>query len=94
MRFEWDDLKAAQNLAKHGVSFEYAVNAFFSMSPVIFEDTRRDYGEKRRVLLSLIEGRLYVVAYTLRPGSIRLISARKANAREKRRYEELSTGSE
>jgi uncharacterized protein len=56
------------------------------------EDHRRDYGESRRLTLGNIEGRLYAVSYTLRGEAIRLISARKANDREQRKYHEaLST---
>ena len=52
------------------------------------EDTRRDYGEERRLTLGKIEGRLFAVAYTPRGKVIRPISARKANEREQRRYDE------
>ena len=52
------------------------------------EDTRRDYGEERRLTLGKIEGRLCVVAYTMRGQVIRLISAREANEREWRKYHE------
>ena len=52
------------------------------------EDARRDYGEERRLTLGKIEGRLYVAAYTVRGKVIRLISARKANEREWRKYVE------
>ena len=56
------------------------------------EDTRRDYREERRITIGKIEGRLFVVAYTSRGEVIRLISARKANEREQRQYDEkLST---
>jgi uncharacterized DUF497 family protein len=89
MQFEWDVLKAAQNIAKHGVPFQYAVRVF--LDPLRLDD-RRDYGEERRLTLGKIEGRLYVVAYTPRGNAIRLISARKANEREQREYDEtLST---
>jgi hypothetical protein len=52
------------------------------------EDARRDYGEQRRLTLGKIEGRLCAVAYTVRDKIIRLISARKANEREWRKYHE------
>jgi hypothetical protein len=94
MRFEWDDLKAALNLAKHGVPFEYATRVFLDRKRVDFEDTRQHYGEQRRVTLGVVDDRLHAVTYTLRQESIRLISARKANAREQRRYEKLSVRSQ
>ena len=92
MLFEWDDRKAAQNVAKHGVPFEYAVRVFLDPRRLDSEDTRRDYGEERRLTLGRIEGRLFAVAYTPRGEVIRLISARKASRREQRLYDEtLST---
>jgi uncharacterized DUF497 family protein len=92
VEFEWDDRKAAQNIVKHGVPFEYAARVFLDPRRLDREDTRRDYREERRLMLGKIEGRLFVVAYTTRDKVIRLISARKANEREQRRYDEtLST---
>lgn len=92
MLFEWDERKARQNIAKHGVLFEYAGRVFLDPRRLDSEDTRRDYGEARRLVLGKIEGRLFVVAYTPRGTLIRLISARKANEREQREYDEaLST---
>ena len=92
MPFEWDDRKAAQNIAKHGIPFEYAVRVFLDPHRLDSEDSRRDYSEERRLTLGKIEERLFVVAYTPRGKLIRLISARKANEREQRQYDEkLST---
>ena len=72
--------------------FEYAARVFLDPRRLDAVDDRRDYGEERRVTLGVIEGRLFVVAYTIRGKVIRLISARKANEREWRRYDEaLST---
>ena len=92
MPFEWDDRKAAQNIAKHGIPFEYAVRVFLDPHRLDSEGSRRDYSEERRLTLGKIEGRLFVVAYTPRGKLIRLISARKANERQQRQYDEkLST---
>jgi uncharacterized DUF497 family protein len=88
MNFEWDDRKAAQNVAKHGVPFDYAVRVFLDPHRLDSEDTRRDYSEERWLTLGNIEGRLFAVAYTPRGKVIRLISARKANEREQRKYNE------
>jgi uncharacterized protein len=74
------------------VPFEYAVRVFLDSHRLDREDTRRDYREERRLVLGKIEGRLFVVAYTPRGKVIRLISAREANEREQRQYDEtLST---
>jgi len=89
---EWDERKARQNIAKHGVPFEYAARVFLDSHRMDAEDARRDYGEERRLTLGKIEGRPYAVAYTVRGKIVRLISARKANVRERRKYDEtLST---
>ncbi|GMV68731.1 MAG: hypothetical protein AMXMBFR76_11700 [Pseudomonadota bacterium] len=55
---------------------------------MIQADTRYSYGEDRYRLMGKIEGRLFVVVYTPRQGAIRIISARKANLREHRHYED------
>ena len=82
MDFEWDARKAAQNVAKHGVPFDYAARVFLDPRRLDTEDMRFTYREQRWVTLGKISGRLFAVAYTLRGGVVRLISARKANARE------------
>ena len=66
MLFEWDARKAAQNVAKLGVPFEYAVRVFLDPYRPDSEDSRRDYGEERWLTLGKIEGRRSVVAYTPR----------------------------
>jgi uncharacterized protein len=89
---EWDPGKAAQNVVKHGVPFDYAARVFLDPHRLDTEDARRDYQEERRLTLGKIDGRLFVVAYAPRGAVIRLISARKANEREQRYYDEtLST---
>jgi uncharacterized protein len=55
-------------------------------------DSHRPYGEERRLTMGAIEHRIYVVAYTRRHAVIRMISARKANARETTQYHTLSAG--
>jgi uncharacterized protein len=52
------------------------------------EDARRDYGEKRWLTVGRIEARLFAVAHTPRGNVIRVISARRANERERRKYDE------
>jgi hypothetical protein len=85
--FEWDEQKAERNQAKHSVSFQFATRAFDDENRVTVIDNRRDYGETRYITLAKIENRLYIVAFTLRSSIIRLISARKANNKEVKRYE-------
>ena len=89
--FQWDDLKAAQNLAKHGVSFEVARAVFKDPFAVEYVDDREDYGEIRLIIIGLVDNRLLVVAYTMRDEAIRIISARAAEPFERREYHEQNT---
>ena len=87
MLFEWDENKRLSNLDKHGIDFEDA-GRFFDADPICFEDRRRDYSERRFVAFGEIEGRLIITVYTLREESIRVISMRKSNARERGLYDQ------
>ena len=86
--FEWDDRKAARNATVHGVGFDVARLAFDDGFAVVRADRRQDYGEDRALLLGMVDNRLLAVVYTLRGERIRIISARTAEPREKRRYHE------
>lgn len=86
--FEWDDLKAAANFAKHGVSFEAACMVFADPFAIERLDDRRDYGEERFVIIGMVDERLLFVAFTMRGDRIRIISARGAEPLERREYHE------
>ena len=85
MAFEWDEKKREANLVKHEVDFR-RVPELFDRGTVEDVDGRQDYGETRINCLGEIEGRVYAVAYTWRGANRRIISARKANAREQKVY--------
>ena len=85
-RFEWDEAKAARAYDERGVSFFDMREAFAGVA-IERPDTRRDYGEERYVLIGPVNGRLFAVVFTWRGRRRRLISARKANAREVRFYD-------
>lgn len=87
MNFEWDESKSDACFRERGFDFAYAAFAFADPYRVIRQDVRYSYGEDRYQLVGRIEGRLFVIVYTHRVGVIRIISARKANAREVRQYE-------
>ena len=87
MDFEWDSAKSDACYAERGFDFAYAARAFFDPERDIRQDTRYPYGEDRYQLAGHIEGRLFIVIYTIRKGAIRIISARKANQREARHHE-------
>ena len=86
MLFEWDKKKNDSNLRKHGVSFEEAKQIF--AGPVLTRvDDRQDYGEVREISIGrLSPGTALVVVHTERGERTRLISARKANDRERQIY--------
>jgi hypothetical protein len=87
MEFEWDQNKSEKCFIERGFDFAYAVRVFFDPDRVVQTDRRYDYGEKRYQLMGKIENRVFVVVYTPRHSTIRIISARKANKREVRHYE-------
>ena len=89
--FEWDTTKAADNYVRHGVSFEAAKRVFQDPFAIEWLDDRYDYGEDRYGILGMVEDRLLFVAYTMRGDSIRIVSARGAEAYERRRYHEENT---
>lgn len=84
--FDWDASKARSNLAKHGISFPYAVRVFFDANMVDFDASREGDMEVRRKAVGLIDGKLYVVVYADREGLRRIISARRTNVTEQRAY--------
>jgi uncharacterized DUF497 family protein len=92
LRFEWDLAKAASNLSKHRVSFEMAMRAFSDPFALIEQD-RLEGGERRWQTLGMVEGVvLLLVAHTVREEGdvevIRIISARRAEPKERRNYEQ------
>lgn len=91
MLFEWDEAKSARNRKKHGISFEEAVHVFegVHLSRI---DTREDYGEVREITTGMIAQEVVtVVIHTNRGEAIRIISARKANKRERSEYHAYCT---
>ena len=89
MEFEWDEEKAAANLAKHGVSFEEAGTIFDDPLYVDFYDPDHSSEEHRYIIIGESrQGRLLVVSYTERGDVTRLISAREVTRSEREAYEE------
>jgi uncharacterized DUF497 family protein len=89
LTFEWDKRKAAANLKKHGVSFEEAKSVFLDERAKLIDDPDHSESEDRMVLLGLSYAlRLLVVCHCYRGegGVIRIISARKATAKESKSY--------
>ena len=89
MRFEWNALKAAANLRKHGVSFHEAASVFFDSLSATGDDPDHSLDEWRFVTFGMSSsGRLLAVAHTERHGVIRIITARLATRSERELYEE------
>ena len=94
IEFEWDPVKAEANRKYHKVSFEQARDVFKDAMAIDELDDREDYGEDRFNRTGMVEGRLLVVTYAGRIDKdsgdeiIRIISARPAERRERRRYHE------
>ena len=88
--FEWDAEKAGRNAAKHGVDFRSAAFVFDDPCAFIMEDRKHSRSEARQWLIGDSGDGVLVVVFTLRPpaGRIRIISARRANRRERGIYEE------
>lgn len=84
--FEWDDKKAAANVARHGVSFDTARSLFNDPFGVELLDDRRDYGEDRWIRIGMVEGTIFTVVYTEGSDRKRLISARQATRVEQNDY--------
>jgi uncharacterized DUF497 family protein len=88
LTFEWDEAKRSANLGKHGIDF-VGVPEMFTGSIMVVPDARKDYGETRHIGFGFINRRLVTVVFTKRnPETIRIISARKANDREKAQFKE------
>ncbi len=85
IRYQWDKKKADDNFRKHGIYFADAVSVFFDDLALTIED--ESSGERRWVTLGCdLFGRTLVVVYGWRGDEIRIISARKASAKERRKY--------
>ena len=87
MKYEWDEAKNAVNIDKHGIDFNDA-HKLLEGNRLVFPDDRKDYGESRFITVGFIESRMVIAVYTQRSSeTIRIISLRKANSREKARFE-------
>jgi uncharacterized DUF497 family protein len=85
MRVVFDPEKRARTLAERGLDMARA-GELFAGAHLTFPDARRDYGEERWVTVGDVGGSLVVVIWTPRGGDMRVISMRKANERERKRY--------
>lgn len=88
MKFEWDESKRQANIRKHGIDFEDAKEAFLGPMQAHL-DLRQDYGEERWFSVGAWKGvPLFIVFTEPHDGVVRLISARKADKDERKKFEE------
>ena len=93
MQFDWDTTKAKLNLSKHRVNFETAIRVFADPLALVAQD-RFEHGEQRWQTIGMVEGYLILlVAHTVIDADggvevIRIISARKADPKERKRYDQ------
>jgi uncharacterized DUF497 family protein len=88
MNFEWNLAKSNSCQISRNFDFTYVISVFIDPNLLIEKDQRWDYGEERFLALGLLDKKVFVVIYTKRLTAMRIISARRANRREVRRYEE------
>ena len=89
MNIEFDAAKDEANVEKHGVSLALAAEIEWT-DVLCAPDSRRDYGELREIGFAVIAQRLYVVVFVQRGEVMRIISLRKANAREGKMYDQAN----
>jgi len=86
MEFEWDENKNKKNIQKHGIDFNDAKEVFKDEKAKKTPDLRKDYGEERWKIVGDFVGAILSVIFTIRDAAIRIISARRANKKEKDEY--------
>lgn len=88
MQFEWDREKARRNLLKHRVSFDEAVTIFYDPLAATIDDPDHSIDEQRYLTIGhSARGRLLIVGHVDRGTAVRIISARRATAGERKRHE-------
>jgi len=92
VEFEWDEAKAATNIAKHKVAFEEATHSFRDVHALQFADRSMNHHEERFVSIGIWNGTVYYVVYTERGDTVRMISARRATRAEQKDYDRNREG--
>jgi uncharacterized protein len=85
MDLEWDEAKRQKALDERGLDFADVVH-FDLRNASVFEDERKEYGERRFIAFGYLFGRPCCLVFTQRESRVRILSLRKANERERRKY--------
>ena len=86
MSVSYDSDKNKRNIEHRGLSFDRVADLDWD-NAWIYQDERNEYNEIRFIAYSMLEKRLHFVCFTETEDGIRVISFRKANSREVKRYE-------
>ena len=86
MIIDFDPTKNAKNIHERGLSFERTAEFDFLLETYLLDD-RQDYGEERQIAIGYLDGRLHFLCFVQIPDGIRVVSFRKANSREARKYD-------
>jgi uncharacterized protein len=86
MKIDFDPKKSEKNIRERGLSFERAAEFDWEMA-IYIEDDRKQYPEQRFVAMGYLGARLHVICFSPIDQGVRIISFRKANLREVKRYE-------
>jgi len=88
MKFEWDKQKSVRNKRKHKTTFSEAISVFRDILSITYPDTDHSNEEDRFLIIGMsVSGNILVVSHAFRDDIIRIISARKATAKERSFYE-------
>ena len=90
MKIDFDVIKNAKNIQERGLSFERALEFDFLSATYLIDD-RKEYGECRQIAIGYLDGRLHFLCFVQTPDGIRVVSFRKANSREARKYDKSIT---
>ncbi len=85
----FDSKKREQTLINRGLDFKDAPEVFNGPVQFTFEDERKSYGEERFITIGLLKGRVVVLVWTPRGKVRHIISLRKANEREKKKFKKF-----
>jgi uncharacterized DUF497 family protein len=85
VQFEWDPAKSGATYRARGFDFAYA-SRIFTAAWTATEDRRAEYGEIRMKAIGQVGPDIFVVIYTRRGDAIRIISARRANRKERAQW--------
>jgi uncharacterized DUF497 family protein len=86
MIYEWDQEKAESNALKHRIDFETASRVFLDLNRIEEYDSQHNETEDRRQVTGMVTPAVIVVIFTERGETICIISARKANEQERKKY--------